>query len=152
MAAAKTGRESKRRIAVIKTAQGNKGIRSKFILKHRRFASVLIKLTAPSKEEIPAKWREKIVKSTLIPECPKFLLKGGYTVHPVPAPISTILPTKSNTKAGIRNQNLILFNRGNAISGAPNIKGTSQFPNPPIRAGITKKKIIIKACAVTITL
>ena len=55
MAAAKTGRESKRRIAVIKTAQGNKGIRSKFILKHRRFASVLIKLTAPSKEEIPAK-------------------------------------------------------------------------------------------------
>ena len=38
------------------------------------------------------------------------------------------------------------------MSGAPNINGTSQFPNPPIRIGITIKKIIIKAWAVTITL
>jgi len=38
------------------------------------------------------------------------------------------------------------------MSGAPIIKGTSQFPNPPIRTGITKKKIITKACAVTVTL
>jgi hypothetical protein len=35
--------------------------------------------------------------------------------------------------------------RGNAISGAPIIRGTSQFPKPPIKMGITKKKIIIKA-------
>lgn len=46
----------------------------------------------------------------------------------------------------------MLFIRGNAISGAPIIKGTNQFPNPPIIIGITIKKIIIKACAVTITL
>jgi hypothetical protein len=46
----------------------------------------------------------------------------------------------------------MLFIRGNAISGAPNIKGTNQFPNPPIMIGITMKKIITKACAVTITL
>jgi hypothetical protein len=38
------------------------------------------------------------------------------------------------------------------MSGAPNIRGTSQFPNPPIMIGITMKKIMIKACAVTITL
>ena len=38
------------------------------------------------------------------------------------------------------------------MSGAPNIKGTSQLPNPPIIIGITRKKIITKACAVTITL
>jgi len=25
--------------------------------------------------------------STDIPECPTFLLKGGYSVHPVPAPV-----------------------------------------------------------------
>lgn len=43
----------------------------------------------------------------------------------------------------------MLFIRGNAISGAPNINGTSQFPNPPIIIGITVKKIIINACAVT---
>lgn len=38
------------------------------------------------------------------------------------------------------------------MSGAPIIKGTSQFPNPPIIMGITMKKIIINAWAVTMTL
>lgn len=46
----------------------------------------------------------------------------------------------------------MLFIRGKAISGAPSIKGTNQFPNPPIIMGITIKKIIINAWAVTITL
>merc|ERR1719273_1044003 len=59
---------------------------------------------------------------------------------------------RSMINAGIRNQNLILFIRGNAISAAPNIRGTNQLPNPPIKIGITIKKIIIKACAVTTTL
>jgi hypothetical protein len=36
----------------------------------------------------------------------------------------------------------MLFNRGKAISGAFNIKGTNQFPKPPIAIGITMKKII----------
>ena len=31
------------------------------------------------------------------------------------------------------------------MSGDPNIKGTSQFPKPPIKIGITIKKIIINA-------
>lgn len=38
------------------------------------------------------------------------------------------------------------------MSGAPNIRGISQFPNPPIITGITIKKIITNAWAVTITL
>lgn len=46
----------------------------------------------------------------------------------------------------------MLFSRGKAISGAPNIKGRSQFPKPPINTGITKKKIIKNACAVTMVL
>ena len=46
----------------------------------------------------------------------------------------------------------MLFIRGNAISGAPSINGTSQLPNPPIMIGITIKKIMTKACAVIITL
>jgi len=45
-----------------------------------------------------------------------------------------------------------LFIRGKAISGAPIIKGISQLPNPPIKIGMTKKKIIIKAWLVTVTL
>jgi hypothetical protein len=70
----------------------------------------------------------------------------------VPAPDSTIDLIKRRIKAGIKNQNLILLSRGKAISGEPSISGTSQFPNPPIRIGMTIKKIIIKACAVTTTL
>lgn len=31
------------------------------------------------------------------------------------------------------------------MSGAPSINGRSQFPNPPINTGITKKKIIRNA-------
>jgi hypothetical protein len=81
-----------------------------------------------------------------------FLLRGGYTVQPVPAPLSTKELVNNINKAGIKNQNLMLFIRGKAISGEPNIKGTNQFPNPPIRIGITIKKIIIKAWAVTTTL
>jgi hypothetical protein len=80
------------------------------------------------------------------------LLKGGYTVQPVPAPLSTKDLVSSIKRAGTKNQNLILFMRGKAMSGDPSIKGTNQLPNPPIKMGITMKKIIIKACAVTITL
>jgi hypothetical protein len=45
-----------------------------------------------------------------------------------------------------------MFIRGKAMSGAPSISGTSQFPNPPIIIGMTIKKIITNVCAVTITL
>ena len=38
------------------------------------------------------------------------------------------------------------------MSGVPIYSGTNQFPKPPIITGITKKKIITKAWAVTITL
>lgn len=38
------------------------------------------------------------------------------------------------------------------MSGAESIKGRSQLPNPPIIRGITIKKIIIKAWAVTVVL
>jgi hypothetical protein len=63
----------------------------------------------------------------------------------VPAPLSTIPPDSKRIREGGSSQNLMLFIRGKAISGAPIINGTSQFPNPPIIIGITIKKIIIKA-------
>lgn len=113
---------------------------------------VVIKLIAPRIEETPAKCREKMVKSTDAPACAKFPARGGYTVHPVPAPASTPEEARRRRKEGGRSQKLMLFIRGKAISGAPIISGTSQFPKPPIIIGITIKKIITKACAVTITL
>jgi hypothetical protein len=63
-----------------------------------------------------------------------------------------MLLANNKVKAGGSSQNLMLFIRGKAISGAPSIRGTSQLPKPPIIMGITIKKIIIKAWAVTITL
>lgn len=113
---------------------------------------VVIKLILPKIEDTPARCNLKIVKSTLTLLCANTEDKGGYTVQPVPAPPPLILPTNNKVKAGGSNQNLMLFIRGKAISGAPIISGTSQFPNPPIIIGITIKKIIIKACAVTTTL
>lgn len=111
-----------------------------------------MKLTAPKIEEAPAICSEKIPISTEAPACAIPADKGGYTVQPVPTPLSTKpLPNKRVNEGG-KSQNLILFIRGKAISGAPNIRGTSQFPNPPIMIGITIKKIITKAWAVTTTL
>ena len=55
-------------------------------------------------------------------------------------------------RAGIKSQNLKLLSRGKIMSGAPIIRGTNQLPKKPIRIGITMKKIIIKACEVTIML
>jgi len=78
--------------------------------------------------------------------------RGGYTVQPVPTPTSVKDDASSNDKDGGSNQKLILFIRGKAMSGAPSMIGTSQFPKPPIMIGITIKKIITKAWAVTIVL
>lgn len=50
------------------------------------------------------------------------------------------------------NHSLMLFIRGKAISGIITIIGINQLPNPPIIVGIIIKKIITKACAVTIEL
>ena len=38
------------------------------------------------------------------------------------------------------------------MSGVPNINGGNQFPSPPMNMGITKKKIIRNAWAVTTVL
>jgi hypothetical protein len=111
---------------------------------------VVIKLMAPKIEEAPDKWRLKIARSTEGPECACTLDKGGYKVHPVPAPASTKVELNNKIKEGGNNQKLMLFIRGNAMSGLPIIRGTNQLPNPPIKVGITIKKIIVKACPVTI--
>ena len=118
----------------------------------RMLKIVTIKLIAPRMDDIPAKCKLKIPKSTAGPECASIPLNGGYTVQPVPTPTSTKEEISRSVNAGGSSQKLRLFSRGNAISGAPIRIGTNQFPKPPTITGITKKKIIIKACAVTITL
>lgn len=75
--AAKTGNERSRRTAVINTDQTNRGVlycvtAGDFILRH-----VVIKLIAPKIEETPARWREKIVKSTAASACARLAESGG---------------------------------------------------------------------------
>lgn len=145
IAPASTGRESRSKTAVITTAHTKSGIRSNRNPFHRILITVVIKFNAPKIDEIPAKWREKIAKSTLGPACARFPARGGYTVHPVPTPFSTAADEIKRVSDGGSSQNLMLFNRGNAMSGAPNINGINQFPKPPMNVGITRKKIIKNA-------
>lgn len=152
IAPARTGRDRSRSTTVIVTAHTNNGIRSKRNPCQRILITVVMKLTAPRIEEAPAKCSEKIARSTDGPAWAIFLASGGYTVHPVPAPFSTAAEDSRSIRDGGSSQNLMLFRRGNAMSGAPSISGRSQFPKPPINTGITKKKIIRNACAVTIVL
>jgi hypothetical protein len=106
---------------------------------------VTIKLIAPAIDEIPARCKLNIAVSTAAPECANTPEIGGYIVQPTPAPDSIKLESNNKNNDGGNNQKLILFKRGKAISGAPNIIGTNQFPKPPIIIGITIKKIITSA-------
>lgn len=149
IAPARTGRDRRRRIAVINTAHRNRGIRSIRSPSERMLIIVVIKFKEPRIDDTPAKWREKIARSTEGPACARLPANGGYTVHPVPTPFSTAAEHTRRVKDGGRSQNLMLLSRGKAISGAPSIRGRSQFPKPPIKTGITRKKIIRNAWAVT---
>jgi hypothetical protein len=152
IAPAKTGKERSKRKAVISTDHTNKGIRCKLIPGPRMLKIVVMKFTAPRIELIPERCKLKIARSTDPPEWKARDESGGYTVHPVPAPTSTNAEDSKRINDGGRSQKEMLFKRGKAISGAPIIMGTNQFPKPPIIAGITIKKIIRKACAVISTL
>lgn len=123
IAPASTGSDSKRRITVITAAQTNRGIRSSRSPFQRILIIVVMKLIAPRIEDAPAKWREKIARSTDGPECARFLARGGYTVHPVPAPFSTAADDTRRIRDGGSSQNLMLLSRGKAMSGAPSING-----------------------------
>ena len=152
IAAANTGKDNNNNIAVIKTLQTNNGIIDIFKPGTLIFKIVTIKLIAPNIEDKPAKCKLNIAKSTAPLEWAKMLLNGGYTVQPVPAPVSIKADPNNNIKEGGNNQKLKAFNLGKAISGAPINNGTKQLPKPPIIVGITIKNIIINAWAVTITL
>lgn len=64
IAPAKTGKERSSKIAVVNTDHTKSGIWDKFIDAIFIFVDVVMKLIAPKIDDIPAKWREKIVKST----------------------------------------------------------------------------------------
>jgi len=77
IAAAKTGKDNSKRNAVIKTDHTNKGTIRIFKPGTLIFKIVTIKFIAPNKEDIPAKCKLNIAKSTAAPECATIPDNGG---------------------------------------------------------------------------
>jgi hypothetical protein len=65
---ASTGKDNNNRTAVTNTAHANRGIRCNNIPGQRIFKMVVMKLILPSIEDIPARCRLKIARSTDPPE------------------------------------------------------------------------------------
>jgi len=152
IAPANTGKANSNKNVVISTLHANKGTCSNHIVLGRIFRIVIIKFNELMIEDAPARCKDKIAKSTDAPEWEIWFDRGGYTVQPVPLPWALNIEEMRRVKEEINNQNLILFIRGNAISGVVIISGINQLPNPPIITGMTIKKIMMKAWAVTIEL
>jgi len=74
---ARTGRDSRRRIVVTTRDQTNKGIRSAAHPLGRILRAVVIKLIEPKIDDTPARWREKIARSTEGPLWEVFPARGG---------------------------------------------------------------------------
>lgn len=77
MAPASTGRDRRRRIAVIMTDHTNSGTRSSRSPFVRIFITVVIKFNAPRIDDTPARCREKIARSTDGPAWAIFPARGG---------------------------------------------------------------------------
>lgn len=75
--AASTGRDSRSRTAVISTAHTNSGVWNWVVAGGFMLIIVVIKLMAPRIEEIPARWSEKIVRSTEAPAWARLPASGG---------------------------------------------------------------------------
>lgn len=75
--AARTGRESRRRTAVISTDHTNRGVWYWVMAGGFMLMIVVIKLIAPKMEDTPAKCNEKMVRSTEAPGCDMLPAKGG---------------------------------------------------------------------------
>lgn len=77
IAPARTGSLNSNNTAVITTDQTNKGTRSSLSPLDRILMTVVIKLSAPIIDLTPARWSEKIAKSTEGPAWAILLARGG---------------------------------------------------------------------------
>jgi len=77
IAPANTGRDSNSKKVVTNTDQTKRGSRSKEIPGARIFMIVVINLIEARIDDAPARWREKMARSTDPPACAMFLERGG---------------------------------------------------------------------------
>jgi len=76
MAPAKTGKDNNNKIAVNRTDQTNSGMISRLIPSLRILEIVVIKFAEPKILLTPARWSEKMPRSTALPGWPR-VDKGG---------------------------------------------------------------------------
>src|SRR6202158_3005113 len=146
MAPASTGSDSNSRNTVTRIDHTNSGILCRVMPGARMLKIVVMKLMAPRIDEAPARWIDRIAKSTAGPGWPE-VDSGAYSVQPAPTPLA---PGSPSTKVEINNsandagssQNEMLFIRGNAMSGAPIISGTNQLSKPPTAFRTLPKEIL----------
>src|SRR5258708_27161053 len=103
-----------------------------------------MKLMAGRMEGGAARGMERMGKWTASPGWPE-VDSGAYMVQPAPPPLAPGSPSlkeeiRSSAKEAGSSQNEMLFMRGNAMSGAPILRGTDQLPKPPMIAGTTMNK------------
>src|SRR5438094_10620764 len=113
---------------VVKFAQTSSGMRQKVIPGARIVMMVTRKLSAVMIDEAPAHWTPMLKKIVPMGWCTE---SGAYPVQPA-----------ANAPPGTRNEQSIMipaigksqydnaFSRGNAMSGAPSISGTTKFARP----------------------
>lgn len=75
--AASTGSERRRRTAVMRTDHTKRGVWYCEMAGGFMLIMVVIKLMAPRIDEMPARWREKIVRSTDAPAWARLPARGG---------------------------------------------------------------------------
>ena len=114
------------RKAVTTIDQGKSGVLCSVIPGARIFKKVVIMFIALSMEDAPDKWMANIARSIDIP-CSE-VDRGAYSTHPTPDPNCPLPPGASKLQTASEepatyNQYDRLFIRGNAMSGAPIIKG-----------------------------
>ena len=134
---------------MIRIDQTNSGILCRVMPGARMLKIVVMKLIAPRIDDAPARWSDRMPKSTAGPGWPILEDSGATTIQPVPTPLASAVPgtnidISSSVNATGSSQNEMLFMRGNAMSGAPIISGTNQLPKPPIMAGMTMKNTMIR--------
>lgn len=77
MPAARTGSDNRRRTAVMRTDHTNKGVWYCDSAGGFMLMAVVMKLIAPRMEDTPARWREKMARSTEAPAWARLPASGG---------------------------------------------------------------------------
>ncbi len=102
-------------------------------------------LIEPRIELIPSMCTAKMVRSMPTPIC---TVSGAYSVQPTPgAPPGVKKEITSSEAANGSSQNVQLFRRAKAMSGAPIIIGICQFAKPT-KAGMIAPNTMIRPCMV----